>query len=167
MKLSELQYLSTFLEVFFSFFKEFDITSCVSPLKDLDGMRRRLLEAEVLKKSYLCSINQFSIDVNFQNGDEDDVYYFLFGRSDSVLPSGFLLDVWYRSGFLTIEIDDEKYPPFVRDFLNKSGELEISFITGEDELINVDENEIMSMDELKSFLRMNSIRKDVIRIEVD
>jgi len=167
MKLSELRYFPIFLEVLFDFFKEFNITSCVSPLTDLDGMRRRLLESEVLKKSYLRSINQFSIDVNFQNGDEDDVYYFLFGRSDSVLPSGFLLDVWYRIGFLTIEIDDEKYPPFVRDFLNKSGEMKMSFITGEDELSNVDENEIMSMDDLKSFLRANSMRKDVTWIEVD
>ncbi len=168
MKLSELHHLAAFLDVLFDFFKEHNITSCLSPLKDLDGMKKQLLESEIFEKSYLFNINQYSIDINFsRKTTEEDLYYFLFGRSHEGMCNSVLLDLRGNRNFMTIEIDSEKYPPFVREFLNDSGELKTSYISEEDEMIPVDEKDIMSMDELKDFLVKNNIRRDVTWIEVD
>jgi len=168
MKLSELHHLAAFLDVLFDFFKEYNITSCLSPLKDLDGMKNQLLHSDIVGKRYLFNINQYSIDIDFsRKTSEEDLYYFLFGKSHEGLCSSVLLDLWGDRKFMTIEIDSEKYPPFVRDFLNDAGELKTSYISEEDEMIHVDEKDIMSMDELKDFLRKNNIRRDVTWVEVD
>ncbi len=168
MKLSELHHLAAFLDVLFNLFKEHNITSCLSPLKDLDGMKKLLLDSEIVGKSYLFNINQYSIDIDFsRKTTEEDIYYFLFGRSHEGMCSSVLLDLWGSRKFMTIEIDSEKYPPFVRDFLDESGKLRTSYISEEDEMIPVDEKDIMSMDELKDFLVKNNIRRDVTWIEVD
>ncbi len=168
MKLSESHHLAAFLDILFDFFKEYTITSCLCPLKYLDGMKKQLLESEILEKSYLFNINQYSIDINFsRKTTEEDIYYFLFGRSHEGMCSSVLLDLWGNRKFMTFEIDSEKYPPFVRDFLDESGTLRTSYISEEDEMIPVDEKDIMSMDELKSFLLKNNIRRDVTWVEVD
>lgn len=168
MKLSELHYLAKFLDVLFYFFKEHNITSCLNPLKDLDGMKKQLLDSEIVRKRYLFNINQYSIDIDFsRKTSEEDLYYFLFGKSNKGLCNSILLDLWGDRKFMTIEIDSEKYPPFVRDFLDESGKLRTSYISEEDEMIPIDENDIMSMDELKGFLRKNNIRRDVTWVEVE
>lgn len=168
MKLSELHYLATFLDVLFDFFKEYNITSCLSPLKDLHSMKKQLLDSEIVGKRYLFNINQYSFDIDFSiKTTEEDLYYFLFGKSHEDLCSSVLLDLWGNRKFMTIEIDSEKYPPFVRDLLDESGKLRTSYISEEDEMIPVDEKDIMSMDELKDFLRKNNIRRDVTWVEVD
>lgn len=168
MKLSELHNLTAFLDVLFDFFKEHNITSCLNPLKDLDGMKKQLLDSEVLERKYLFNINQYCIDLDSSmKTTEEDLYLFLFGSSHEGLGNTVLLDLWGNKKFITIEIDSEKYPPFVRDFLNDSGELKTSYISEEDEMIPVDKNDIMSMDELKDFLLKNNIRRNVTWVEVD
>lgn len=168
MKLSELHHLAAFLNVLFDFFKEYNIMSCLSPLKDIDGMKKQLLGSEIVGKRYLFNINQYSIDIDFSGKtSEADIYYFLFGKSHEGLCSSILLDLYGNRKFMTIEIDSEKYPPFVRDFMDESGKLRTSYISEEDEMIPVDENDIMSMDDLKDFLRKNNIRRDVTWVEVD
>ncbi|MBP7735480.1 MAG: hypothetical protein KA369_05850 [Spirochaetes bacterium] len=174
MKLSELKHFTAFIDVLFDFFKENNITSCLYQLDDFDAMKKKLHDADVHEQTYLGNFRQFNISLRLCADEcEDAVYYFLFSdrnpgnEGQSGLVNQLLIEAWGNEYRIMIEIIDNKYPPFVRDFLNASGQLRIAYISGDDELATIDENEIMSMGDLMNFLQKNNVRKDVKWIEVD
>ena len=168
MKLSGLKRFTAFLDVLFDFFEEYGITSCLRPMGDPAGTKELLLGSRVSGKSYIRNTGQFIISLDLSGAPcGDDIYYFLFWPGSDAGENQFLVDLRGRTGFIMVEINDEKYPPFTADFLDGSGELRTRCRGKEDWHAPVAENEIMTMDELKDFLRVNSARGDINWIGVE
>ncbi len=168
MKLSELNYFSEFLSVLFDFFKEYRIVSSAEPLDDIEGLRDRLLGADLVAFTYLSNIRKYSMEIMFDTPpDKDEIYTFLWGAVDSKKINEFLVDIGANLAFLHVEIIAEKYPVFVRDFLTGRGELRASCFGEDDMMIPLDDASIMSMDEFRQFLAGNAAQKDYTIIGVE
>ena len=155
------------MRMLFEFFEENNIISSLSDDLDFHDKRLLLLNIEP-DECYICghtgSIN-ISLSVPDSTFEEDDlISFYIFGNGEE--ENSLLLDYCKGNCFIMLELYCEKYPPLIIDFVSPDNTINEKSAYGTSE-IRIEESQIMSMDEFKSFLENNSIQGRLNFIEVE
>jgi len=166
MKIYDYKNLNLFLTVLFNFFKENGLISSIEPVEDYDRLLERILDCEFNYISYYAGMycTDFKLSKRIEEGE---VYYLIFGSEKD--SASLLIDLGERelSSFFNFTWNNEKHPPYLKDFTDENGEIKIeSEVPGNDAEILKDED-IMTFDDFDIFLKLNKEQKQLTFIEVE
>lgn len=99
---------------------------------------------------------------------DDEVYMFIFGSKEHQ-DEYFLIDFTNLGdiSFINISTNTDKLLPFARDLVNKEGFFRISSIENKDEFVLLNDENTMSMEELRNYLELKRFPCSLKWIEVE